>query len=222
MKRLFFVSLFVIVLQFGAFAQISEFDSGMKSAKNGDFQIALSHFQNSINQKLSAKKLSQIHYNLGVCLYQLKQSEKAVAEFEQAINLNPNYEKAFYALGMAKTELKIWNEAETAFRQSLKLSNNGETWFDLALVLFELRKYDESAESFQNAVKFGSQAIAASHNNLGVIYALKGDLTLAKNELETAGKLNFEEAVKNLEILRQAIKTDDKTLISKLILKENK
>lgn len=220
MKRLLFVSLFVLILQFAAFAQSSEFNLGMNFAKLGDFQTALPHFQNSFTKNLSNKKLARIHYNIGVCFYQLKQTDKAVMEFERAINLNPNYEKAFYALGMAFSDLKNFADAEKAFRQTLKLSNNGETWFDLAIVLFELKKYDESAESFRSAIKFGSQSIGASHNNLGVVYALNGNFRRAENELEIAQKLNFEEAPSNLQILRKAMIKYDKTLVAKLILKE--
>jgi Flp pilus assembly protein TadD len=150
----------------------------------------------------------------------LKQADKAVMEFEKAVQNYPKYGKAFYALGMAQVDLKNWREAETAFRQSLKISNHGETWFDLALVLLELKKYDESAESFRKAISFGSEAIGASHNNLGVIYALNGDFGTAESELQTAAKLNFAEAKNNLQILRKAMILNEKTLLAKLILKE--
>lgn len=220
MKRLFFVGLFVLILEFGAFAQSSAFYLGMNFAKSGDFQTALQYFQKAVDKNLSAKKLAQIHYNIGVCFYRLNQFDKAVTEFERAVEFNPNYEKAFYALGMAMSDLKKFDEAEKAFRQSLKLSNNGETWFDLAIVLFEMKKFDESAESFQNAIRFGSESIGASHNNLGVVYALKGDFLKAENELLLARKLNFTEAETNLECLRRAMISNDKTLIAKLILKE--
>ena len=220
MKRLFFVGLFVLILEFGAFAQKNDFDAGLMSAKSGDFQTALQHFQKAIDKNLSAKKLAQIHYNIGVCFYRLNHFERAVTEFEQAVRLNPNYEKAFYALGMAEKDLRNFAEAEKAFRQALKLSNRGETWFDLAVVFFELKNYDESAESFRNAIKFGSESVGASHNNLGVIYALRGDFWQAEKELEIAEKLNFAEAETNLDCLRRAMISNDMTLIAKLILKE--
>ncbi|MEK7723935.1 MAG: tetratricopeptide repeat protein, partial [Acidobacteriota bacterium] len=181
---------------------------------------ALPHFQNLLDKKLSAKKLAQVHYNIGVCFYRLNQTNSAITEFKQAISLNPNYEKAFYALGMAFSDLKDFNDAENAFRAALKLSNNGETWFDLGLVLSEQKKYDEAFVSFQNAIKFGSVAASASHNNLGVISAWKGDFKLAEKEIELSKNLGFTEAENNLKILRKAMISNDKTLIGKLILQE--
>jgi tetratricopeptide (TPR) repeat protein len=217
MRRIFFIGFFVLILQFGAFGQ---FDLGVKAANSGDFQTALQYFQSSIDKNLSAKKRAQIHYNIGVCFYRSKQADKAVIEFEKAVQNYPKYGKAFYALGMAQVDLKNWREAETAFRQSLKISNHGETWFDLALVLLELKNYEVAIESFQKAIQFGSASIGASHNNLGIIYALKGDFDLAEKELKTAEKLNFAEAKNNLQILRKAMILNEKTLLAKLILKE--
>lgn len=222
MKKLFLVSIFVLIINFGAFAQNNEFEKGLNLAQKGNFQNALPYFQNSFDKKLSAKKIAQIHYNIGVCLYRLNQPNSAITEFKQAISLNPNYEKAFYAIGMAFSDLRNFEDAEMAFRAALKLSDNGETWFDLGLSLFEQKKYEESFTAFQNAIKFGSAAASASHNNLGVIYALKGNLDLAEKEIKLSKILGFIEAENNLEIIQKAMISKDKTLIGKLISKENK
>lgn len=153
-------------------------------------------------------------------MYQLKQIDSSIGQFQQAVRLNLHYEKAFYALGMAYNDLKDFNHAETAFRHALKLSNSGETWFDLGLVLSAQKKYDEAFMSFQNSIKFGSIAASASHNNLGVIYAIKGEFILAKKEIELSKKLGFEEAENNLLILGKILISNDKSLVGKLILKE--
>jgi len=222
MTRLIFVSLFVLILKFGTFAQSPEFSLGIRLAKSGDFQTALQYFQKSIDKNLSARKLARIHYNIGVCFYQLKEAKQAVAAFREAIKLDSNYEKAFYALGMAQTDLKHWGEAEKAFLQSLTLvdGRNGEAWFDLALVLYESQKIDQAIESLNNAIKYRSTTIGASHNNLGVVLALKGDFSAALRELERAEKLSFAEAENNLRILRKAIITNDQSLMAKLTFKE--
>lgn len=221
MKRLIFTILFVLILQAGAFAQGLEFKLGLELARNGDFQNALQHFQKSVQANLSRQKLSQIYYNIGVCHYQLKQADTAVIEFEKATALNPNYEKAFYALGMAHSDLRNLEQSANAFRQAIKLSKgrNGEVWFDLAFVYVSQNKYDEAFQSFQKAIEFGSQSVGASHNNLGVIYAIKGNLEMANKEIEKAKNLGFSEAENNLEILRKAMNSNDTSLIAALIKK---
>ena len=171
MKKLFVGILFVLIFETGAFAQTKEFNLGLESAGKGDFQNSLKHFQNVSPKNLSDKQKAQIHYNIGVCYYRLKQPQKAVVEIEKAFQLKKDYEKAFYALGMANTDLQNWNEAKTAFQQAIKLSKgrNGEVWFDLAFVLIGQNEYGNALEAFQNAVKFKSIASLESQRNVEIL-----------------------------------------------------
>ncbi len=215
MRKLLLPWLFTLILQLGVFAQIDEFQEGIKLANKGDFQAALVHFQKS---ELDS---AQIHYNIGVCFYRLNKPDKAVIEFQKALKINPSYERAYYANGMAQVDLKNFVEAEKAFLKAIRLDeNNGETWYDLAFVFYEQRKYDEAIIAFQNAIKFKSIAKSISYNNLGVVYALQGDFKSAKKQIEIALKLKVPEAKSNLEILRQISLANDKNLIGKLIMKE--
>lgn len=190
MKKLFVVILFVLIVKTGAFAQTKEFNLGLELAGKGDFQTALKHFQNISPKILSDKQNAQIHYNIGVCYYRLNEPQKAVVEFEIAIRLKKNYEKAFYALGMAQTDLQNWDEAKTAFQQAIKLSKgrNGEAWFDFAFVLIEQKEFENALEAFQNAVNFKSVASMESE--------------------------------RNVEILTNFLNSKDKTLLAKLAFRE--
>jgi tetratricopeptide (TPR) repeat protein len=181
MRKLFLTVLLTVILQLGVFAQKNEFQTGIEFAKNGDFQTALIRFQKSETIGLSDRKLSQIQYNIGVCFYRLNQADKAVAAFEQSVGLFPKYEKAYYGLAMAQVDLKDFGSAESNFLKAINLNKtNGETWFDLALVLCEEQKIDEAIFAFQNAVKFKSVAESTAKNNLEM---------LSKNEIKSTAKL---------------------------------
>jgi tetratricopeptide (TPR) repeat protein len=181
MKRLFFAVLFTVVLQFSVFAQAEEFTKGINLAKSGDYQNALVSFQNIEASNLSERKSAQILYNIGVCFYRLNQASKAVAFFEKSVQLVPNYEKAYYGLAMAKVDLKDFAGAEVDFLKAIDLNRtNGETWFDLALVLCETEKFTEAIVAFQNAVKFNSIAKSTAKYNLEI---------LSKNDIKSLAKL---------------------------------
>jgi tetratricopeptide (TPR) repeat protein len=185
MRKLFLTVLLTVFLQLGVFAQANEFQTGIEFAKNGDFQTALVHFQKAETADLSKRKLSQIHYNTGVCFYRLNQTNKAVTSFEKAIELSPKYEKAYYGLAMAQVDLKDFGSAEANFLKAINLNKtNGETWFDLALVLCEVQKFAEAITAFQNAVKFNSIAEATAKYNLEM---------LSKNDINTTAKLILKE-----------------------------
>lgn len=221
-KTISYATCLMILLQISLFAQSVEFEAGMKATQAGDFQKAIVYFQKSLDDNLPAPKRAQIHYNIGVCYYQLNQIGKAIIKYKQAVLLKPDYEKAFYALGMAYSDMQNWTPAERAFQKVIKLAGgrDGEAWFDLAFVYANKEKYDLALESFQKAVEYKSTATAASHNNIGVIYAIKGDLQSAFREIERAKTLGYSEAEDNLKYLSEFASKGDKTTISKLIVRK--
>lgn len=216
MKRLF-VSIFVIltlsVLSVSAqsFTTQQMFEKAVSLANEGRFETALGMFKDSLAlakiDDADAPFRARLHFNIGVCEYRLKQSDKAVTEFEEAIKLaGRDYEKAFYALGMAQAELKNWNRAEEAFRGALRLNKqNGEAWFDLAFVYLAQKNYESARAAFQKSVEYKSVAAPVGHNNLGVILAINGDLTAAVKEFEIALKKSngkFTVAERNLQFCK--------------------
>ena len=216
MKRIFlsiFVILTISVLSASAqsFTTQRMFEKAVSMAGDGKFETALSVFKDSLAlakiDDADSNFQAKIHFNIGVCLYRLKQNEKAVGELEEAIRLaKRDYEKAFYALGMAQAELKNWPKAEEAFRGALRLNErNGEVWFDLAFVYLAQKDYEAARAAFQKSVRYKSVAAPVGHNNLGVIFALSGDLEAAVREFETALKTSngkFTTAERNLQFCK--------------------
>ena len=203
------------------------FKQGLQKAEIRDYETALSLFTRSLkfadseNFNESRTFLSQIHYNLGVCYYQLNQQLKATEEFAIAIDLsNKKYQKAYYALGMAEAELKNWEKAQTAFYQSIRLNQqDGEAWFDLAMVFIAQKDYENAQKSFWQSVKYNSVSKSAGYNNIGVISALMGNFQSAEKEFKLAlfesdGKLIVAES--NLRFCRLYTKSNGANLLSTL------
>jgi len=194
MRKLSFLFIIVLALALTTAAQTvrQSFDAGTRAANNDEYEKALENYQKAIlyteNEKTGDDFLARIHFNLGVCLYHLKQNAEAVKEFNQTIALsNRSYQKAFYVLGMAQAKLKNWRKAETAFRQAVNLKkDDGEAWFDLGLILLEEKDFAAAEKAFQNSIRYKTIAAADAHNNLGVIYAMKGNFVSAEKEFEAA------------------------------------
>lgn len=187
------------------------FDEGTSAAQKNQYERAIEKYRTAElyakNEKSSDELLARIHFNLGVCLYHLRENKKAVKEFTEAIKLSGRkYRKAFYALGMAQKDLKNWRSAADAFRDSLKLEKtDGEAWFDLAMVYLETDDFGAAEKAFQNAVEYQSASAADAHNNLGVIFALKHEWIFAEREFETAltrSKGKSVEAASNLQLCK--------------------
>lgn len=230
MKQIFtgiFVILTISVLSVAAqtTATRQAFEKGIISAKSEKFETALEDFRKSLTLaetvRTSDNFRARIHFNLGVCLYRLRQNADAVNEFERAIKLaKDDYEKAFYALGMAHAELGNWRKAEEAFRGAIRLNErNGEAWFDLAFVFLAQNDYDSAQTAFEKSIALGSIDAFVSHNNLGVIFAINGDLTAAVREFEIALKKSngkFAAAARNLQFCKTFGENISRDLIAKL------
>jgi len=221
--------IFIIVFSISVSAQTpliqKVFNEAAQTAQAGNYETAIESYQRAIllseSEKIGDNFLARIHFNIGVCLYHLKQTAEAVEEFTEAIKLSKrNYQKAFYALGMSQVELKDWRKAKTAFRDAVNLEKrDGEAWFDLAMVLLEEKDFEASRKAFQNAIKYKSVNLADAHNNLGVIYALKDDFPSAENEFRTAlvqsnGKST--EARNNLQFCKLYKQSYNQNLLAKL------
>jgi len=230
MKRVF-LSIFVILtaMVFSISAQSlatrQVFEKGIGLANEGKFETALGNFKKTLTfaeiEDADADFRAKIHFNIGVCLYRLKQSKQAVSEFEEAIKLaKGDYEKSFYALGMAEAELKNWQAAEKAFRGAIRLNKqNGEAWFDLAFVYLAQKNYDSAKQAFQKSVELKSVASPVGHNNLGVILAIGGDIDSAMKEFETALKKSngkFAVAERNLQFCKSLGQNFSQDLVAKL------
>jgi tetratricopeptide (TPR) repeat protein len=230
MKRLF-LSIFVISVGLisSASAQSATtrqiFEEAVSLANSQKFEAALPGFKKSLTlaeiEDVDPAYRAKIRFNIGVCLYRLKQNEKAVVELEEAIKLaKGDYEKAFYALGMARAELKNWQKAEAAFRGAIRLNKrNGEAWFDLAFVYLAQNDYDSARTAFEKSVAYNSVAAPVGHNNLGVILAVRGDLAAAVKEFEAALKQSggkFTVAARNLQFCKGLGQNFSTDLVAKL------
>ena len=213
----FFVFLILLTIPIEAQTAHNALKKGASAARAGNYAEALRQYQKSLAQLETADEtatalLAQNHYNIGVCLYHLNQSALAIKEYRRAIELEPNYQKAFRARAMAEIELKNLQAARENFEFALRLEQtDGESWFDLALVLTAENNYERAAAAFRQAIVNRTVSSAVAHNNLGVILALKNDFPAAEKEFETS--LNeshgvFKTARNNLEFCRA--KRDDK------------
>lgn len=208
------------------------FVEAVETARRGEFETASEKFRRVLfiaeTEKVSDEFLAKIHFNLGVCFYRLKFSEKSIGEFTEAIKLSRReYSRAFYALGMAESDLKNFDKAETAFLSALKSDKtNGETWFDLGMVYLEKTEFEKAVKAFEKAVKFKSISASDAYNNLGVIAALRYEFDSAERHFENALKLSGDQsktARNNLQFCRfYRQKNQTKDLVASLNFSERK
>ena len=209
--RSFFYTLIIVAATVVAInAQTSE---GKLILKRGNALVAQEKYKLAIEEyrKVSTRDVdsyARAIYNIGVCHYELSQTDEAIAFYKRAIELMPgNYPRASYALGVALDDQGKTTEAKAAYEQAVNGSQRkfAPATFKLGLIEARAGELEKAAALFREAAARTGEHVPASHNNLGVMLAELGFLKEAEQEFVTAlnhANGGFAEAAHNLNLCR--------------------
>jgi cytochrome c556 len=101
-------------------------------------------------------QLAEAYNNRGLALYNLRQHERAIADFSMAIQIKPQYAAAYNNRGNAYYALDQYQQAEADFNQSLQLNPKyAKAHLNRGLALFQMEKITESCSDFKRACDLG-------------------------------------------------------------------
>ena len=100
-------------------------------------------------------------------------STEALAAYEQAIRLDPNFTLAYYNKGILLNELHRYEEALSAFEQAIRLDpNDANTYHDKGIALNELHRNEEALSSYDQAIRLDPNYTLAYYNKGNALRAL--------------------------------------------------
>ena len=144
------------------------------------------YWRNSVTLWEQATKAThnnyRAHTNLGFALAEDGQRTRAIAEYQEAIRIQPKYPNAHNYLGVAHAQLGEHAQAVPAFEAALKLRPGfAEAWNGLGLSLVELNKLPDAIQAFQKALD-AEPRFSPARNNLAIAYAQRNDFESAIRE----------------------------------------
>jgi Flp pilus assembly protein TadD len=94
------------------------------------------------------------HNNLGEVLFQKGQVEAAIAQFQMALKIEPNFAMAHYNLGAALLQKGRVDEAIAQFQETLEIDpNNAKAHNNLGILFFQKGQADEAIAHVEEAVR---------------------------------------------------------------------
>ena len=193
-----------------------------------------------VEQQPSGKPRQETHYELGIAYQDSEMYPEAVAEFQKAINLDPDFIAAHISLGEVYLEIGELDDAETAANAALRIDANSQPARQLLDDIRQVRstqstqstgtssnatdvkKHYERGEAFLNNGQYNEAAaafkraikadpdFADAHYSLGVAYLEIGALNDAKTAAEEASRLKTDRQL--IHELLTAIKIVEKNL----------
>ena len=209
--RNFFYSTLIVALTVIAInAQTSE---SKLILKRGEALVAQEKYKLAIDEyrKVStrdADSYARATYNIGVCHYELWQTDEAITFYRRAVELKQgNYPRASYALGVALEDQGKTTEAKIAYEQAVNASQRefARATYRLGLIEARAGEFNKAAALFREAATRTGEHVPASHNNLGVMLAQLGFMKEAEQEFVMALKQAngaFTDATHNLNLCR--------------------
>lgn len=158
-------------------------------------------------------------YEKGNGLFKAKQYGKAIASYDKALKLQPDFAEAWHYRGCAFAELGQYEEAIASYDKAIQFQPDSPIfWTNKSLALGYLRRYEEAIASCDKAIKINPEYPYAWYNKAGC-YAEQGQVNLAIESLQEAINLepdtfiNHAKSDSSFDLIRE------NQLFQKLIIK---
>ncbi|OGR98632.1 MAG: hypothetical protein A3G85_04685 [Elusimicrobia bacterium RIFCSPLOWO2_12_FULL_39_28] len=175
---------------------------GMLYAENKELEKAKLAFQMALQLN---PNVSGVYYNLGKIL---SEQNDLLAEgfYLKAIDLEPKNKEALKALAFFYFQNNFFSKAQIFYERALKLRSNSRgdysLYNNLGIIYGNLRKFEESEKSFQQAIELEPLRVEA-HLNLAYLYTQEKRFSQAIKAYQTVLNLDLTAPVKDkLNILK--------------------
>jgi tetratricopeptide (TPR) repeat protein len=130
------------------------------------------------------------HNNLGNMLVSQGKTAEAIAQFQSAIEIKPDYAEAHYNLGLAFDRQGKPDEAIQQYEKALEINPDfAAAHNNLGTALLNQGRLKEASEQYHQAVN-KDPALAEAHGNLGFLLSKQGRTAEAIKEYKKAIELN--------------------------------
>ena len=154
--------------------------------------------------------MPRLYYNRGVALHDLKRSEEAVASYDKAIAIKPDYAEAYSNRGVALRDLKRPEQALASYDKAIAIKPDfAEVYCNRGVALMDLKRPEQALASYDKAIAIKPE-YAEAYSNRGDALTDKGDLTAAIESYSHALKIkpDYAECYRNYSAVTK-IKHDD-------------
>lgn len=154
-----------------------------------DYESAIKHFKQAVRH--SSPKYSIYYFNLGVAHSNLGEHDKAIENYEEALNLDPDDYKTLAGLGDSKVRKKQYEDAIKHFDKAISLNPepNPDDYEGLGDAYRKLGKSKEAIENYKKALKINPK-YDMGFNGMGLVFLSEGKNQEAADKFKQAIIIN--------------------------------
>ena len=128
---------------------------GSARAASGDYERALEDYSRAVDRKGSIpdSTLFVVYYNRANTYVNLNKFEEAIADYDEAISLKPDWAGVFNNRGNSKDALGRHDQAIADYNEAIRLNPDyAEAYLNRGLAKAELQQYDEAIADLDHAI----------------------------------------------------------------------
>jgi tetratricopeptide (TPR) repeat protein len=137
-----------------------------------EYQASVKHATSELLEALGAHSDDYAsHYNLGNFHIRRRDQERALASYQTAIKLRPDFVPPYVNIAFVHNAMDHNDKAEASFRKAIALDpNNAPVHLNLGMLLGEMSRPNDAEKAFRAALSADPNMAAAAFN-LGVLLA---------------------------------------------------
>ncbi|NES69991.1 MAG: tetratricopeptide repeat protein [Okeania sp. SIO2D1] len=171
-------------------AEISTVEIVTPSSSTGDDRLTPGNSEAIISQKDSSAQDAESYFEKAVKHYNEGKYEEAIADFNQAIRLNPKYAKAYNGRGLVYTLLEKNEKALADYNQAIRLNPKyAQAYNNRGIVYRRQGKNEKALADYNQAIQLNPK-YARAYNNRGLVYRKQGENEKALADFNQAIRFN--------------------------------
>jgi tetratricopeptide (TPR) repeat protein len=130
--------------------------------------------EKEIDKYFSKSFFAEVHNNLGICLYKIKNYQEALPQFTTSLKFNLQFAEAFFYRGLTYNELGKYNDAIEDIQKSINFDPDKiEKFVEISKVYYTVGKYNDALSNLQTSINLDKNNIYQAD-----LYVSKGNCNL--------------------------------------------
>jgi tetratricopeptide (TPR) repeat protein len=139
---------------------------------------------------LSGRTLAEMHVLRGIGLARKNDMDRALADFDQAVRIDPNYARAHNGRGAARSRKNDFDGALVDYNEAIRLEQNfGRAYDNRGLIFRQKKEYERAIADFSEAIRLEPNR-AAAYSHRAWTWHLKKDADRALADFDLALRLD--------------------------------
>jgi len=146
--------------------------------------------ETAINEAIKIAPRSVFYNNRGIIYKEQKKWELALADYNKAIQINPNDAEAYNNRGIIYEEQKKWELALADYNKAIQINpNDAEAYYNRGIIYKEQKKWELALADYNKAIQINPN-YATTYYNRGNVYYKQKKWELALADYNKAIQIN--------------------------------